>query len=155
MQAYDFRKLGKEITGLNRWQSELARRLNINVRTVQRWSANGLPDEKASSICAELGVPHLLAKHLDQFPRDEWLISRNADTSRLYITHCRWPRFVARILPIEPTSSDKPYDLSTEPVFKNDYLILCEFTWIDPKNRSNSVLQHWIGEAADEAYKAA
>ena len=78
------------------WQSEIARRLSVDSRTVRRWIAIGATpgwvDGKLAEMIGSVDV---------SWPRDEWLIGhvveRHGVVDRKYITHLQPPRFVARI----------------------------------------------------------
>lgn len=51
-------KLGREITGSNRWKRPLARRLSVRPRIVRRWAdGHPIPDWAAEKIRSECGTP--------------------------------------------------------------------------------------------------
>ena len=75
------------------WRDIIAHRLDVSVRTIERWGKNGLPADKAGGILADLGLkPEDIPDYL---PRDKWAIAQGEGHS--YVLHLHKPRFCARI----------------------------------------------------------
>lgn len=75
------------------WRHIIAHRLDVNIRTIERWAKNGLPADKAVRILVDLGLkPEDIADYL---PRDEWAIAQGEQHH--YVLHLHKPRFCARI----------------------------------------------------------
>lgn len=117
------------------WQTAIARRLNIEPRTVRRWiQAGETPawvDQKLANLMGGLTA--------SPWPRDEWIIGDGVTgdgRNREYIMHVAPPRFVARIVAVDehdaPEDSDLPADIVSGTVYRADpETLLCEIDWID------------------------
>lgn len=138
MTAEEFRALGLALYG-HGWQSALARALDVNIKTVQRW-ANGAVDlnknEWLLGKLAEL-TGSKEAVNAAEFPRDEWIIGDGArkdlDGARAeYIIHTKFPRFIARIVDESGDAPEQAADTLTGVVYALDEnTVLCEFVWHD------------------------
>ena len=61
------------------WREIIAHRLDVNIRTIERWAKNGLPEDKAVRILADLGLkPEDVQPYL---PRDKWAIAQGKEHS--------------------------------------------------------------------------
>ena len=118
------------------WQSAIARRLGVDSRTVRRWLAvDGPLPEWVGEKLAELmgGVAP------GPWPRDEWVVGDavGADGRRReYVVHLAPPRFVARVVALDPDGQpeqpEEPADVSSGVCYAvDDATLLCEIDWID------------------------
>lgn len=134
------------------WQSAIARRLDVDARTVRRWLASGeIPAWVDTKLAALTG-----AADLSPWPRDEWLVgdTRGADGKRReYIFHMQPPRFVARVVMVDSLSQmaypqEEPADLVSGIIYSAESdTVLCEIDWIEPVAPGEHV--KWLEAAAD------
>lgn len=134
------------------WQSAIARRLEVESRTVRRWLQSGSTPEWVDGKLAEMiGVTAIAP-----WPRDEWLvgdgISPDGQAKREYIMHMQPPRFIARIVACDeagiPDASEHPADAASGTVFQaNEETLLCEIEWIDEVTPGEHVM--WLEAASD------
>src|SRR3546814_7141487 len=78
------------------WQSEIARRMGVNRRTVVRWLKDGQTPEWVDDWFAD----KMGGTDPSVWPRDEWVIGDGVTGDgrrREYIVHVMPPRFIARI----------------------------------------------------------
>ncbi len=114
------REIGERLHGA-RWQSAIARDLNVNDRRISKWLSG---DPVPSGIWAELAA---LEAGRRAWPRDEWIIGTDAEGERDYIIHTRAPRFMARFV-----SEDAAYDIEGLTYETAGGEVICEIAWIDP-----------------------
>ena len=113
------------------WQSAIARRLDVEPRTVRRWLAAG-----AIPGWAETKLGEMIGKSeaAGAWPRDEWIVG-DAPARREYVYHARPPRFLARIVACDadglPEASEEPADVVSGVVYSSGDYILAEIVWID------------------------
>lgn len=135
------------------WQSAIARRLGVEPRTVRRWIAAGqIPDWVEQKFGEMIG-----AADIAPWPRDEWMMGDTATATggrREYIFHMQPPRFVARIVEVDPfgapVSAESPADTVSGVVYESDGLgiVLCEIDWIDAVNPGE--VARWLEAAVDQ-----
>jgi hypothetical protein len=137
------------------WQSAIARRLDVDSRTVRRWLAAGETpawvDEKLQTFMGKLET---LA-----FPRDEWIVGDSATSDgrrREYVIHTAPPRFVARVVAVDddgqPEPAEEPADVISGVVYSAGDAVLCELAWIDqPKAGQITALLEAAVDAVDRA----
>lgn len=133
------------------WQSAIARRLDVEPRTVRRWLAAG----KTPTWVDEKLLEMIGATDLAPGPRDEWLIgdARGQDGKRReYVVHLQPPRFIARIVACDddgnPEPSEAPADVISGVVYAIDEgTVLCEIEWIENVAPGEHV--KWLEAAAD------
>jgi hypothetical protein len=114
------RTTGERLHGA-RWQTALARDLNVSDRRVRQWLAG---DPIPAGVLRDL---ERLETEKRGWPRDEWIIGTDAEGSREYIIHTRAPRFVARL-----AQEDGHADLLTGITYAcGSGETLCEVAWID------------------------
>lgn len=134
------------------WQTAIARRLEVEPRTVRRWLAAGEIPGWVDAKFAEMTG----ATDIAPWPRDEWLIGDGAGfggpgARREYIAHLQAPRFVARIVACdeqgEPLASEQPCDKARGVVYTSGDYVLCEIAWLDTIAPGEIV--KWMEAAAD------
>jgi len=134
------------------WQSEIARRLDVESRTVRRWLKQGSTPDWVDDKLAEM----IGATDISPWPRDEWLIgdgiSPDGTARREYIMHMQPPRFIARVVSCdddgEPETSEEPVDAVSGTVYQaSEETILCEIEWIDTVAPGEHVM--WLEAASD------
>lgn len=117
------------------WQSEIARRLGVNARTVRRWIAAGeIPDWAEKQLRELIG-----GTSATPYPRDEWILGDGISERpnlREYLIHTAPPRFIARVVGVDdnmrPLRTEEPYDINSGVVVYTDIGgFLCEVEWID------------------------
>lgn len=105
------------------WQSAIARRLEVDSRTVRRWLAHGIPDWAAARLAELIGSTDIAAS----WPRDEWIVGQGPDLRREYIVHTMPPRFIARVAGEDDTDADEISGI----VYASGEDTLCEILWLD------------------------
>ena len=133
------------------WQSAIARRLNVDSRTVRRWlKAGEIPGWVDDRLKEMIGA----ADHTG-WPRDEWVlgdIRTENGGRREYIVHLQYPRFAARIVTCDENGAavekDQPADLVSGVVYQiSPEECFCEIDWINPVKPGEVV--KWLEAAAD------
>lgn len=133
------------------WQSAIARRLGVEPRTVRRWLASAdFPPDIETRMGGLIG-----AGDISPWPRDEWLVGDAVGEDghrREYVMHLHPPRFVARVVAIDPDgdpeTDEQPADVVSGTVYQADQeTVLCEIDWIDDVSPGERV--KWLDAAAD------
>ena len=116
------------------WQTKIAKKLEVEPRTVRRWVQAGETPEWVEVKLAQLmGMTSLNTV----WPRDEWTFGDTFTERgrRSYIVHLQPPRFVARVVALDddgsPEKSEMPADIASGVVFTDSSQALCEIAWID------------------------
>lgn len=132
------------------WQTAIARRLDVEPRTVRRWLTAGETPPWVDQKLAEM----MGATDMVPWPRDEWMIGDAVGEDgrrREYIMHLQPPRFVARIVQCDdggqPVKSEYPADVLSGIVYSSDDAVLCEIDWIEPVAPGEHV--KWLEAACD------
>ena len=152
------------------WKIQLADKTGINMRTIQRWSANGVEDDTINRILSQLNISD--ARRQMIWPRDEWLFSRRIiededlvadETIRYYIIHTLYPAFIARVIKLDtdlkPISDEGAVDMLNGiiHVSPSQHLMLCEIKWIDQPSHREAEMTALFERAAiiycDDAMK--
>ena len=137
------------------WQTKIARKLEIEPRTVRRWlAAEEFPEWVEGRLAQMTGQ-----QDLAPWPRDEWLIGDTVGLDgrrREYIAHLQVPRFVARVVECDtaglPAADELPADVISGVVYAIDIeTVLCEIAWIDEV--APGEIAAWL-EAAGDAVDA-
>jgi hypothetical protein len=88
----EFRAAGVALFGPG-WQTRMAERFHVSVRTVRRWASGERPlPERIEQAFLALVNPEAFERSAP-----EWVIGSGAAGASLYIVHCHAPRFVARV----------------------------------------------------------
>lgn len=122
MTAADRLRLAGEQLHGSRWQSALARDLNVSDRRVRQWLAG---ETIPPGVWLEIERLLTVSKG---WPRDEWLIASDAEGLREYIIHTCAPRFIARMA----HDGDDADTLTGATYACQSGEILCEIVWMDP-----------------------
>ena len=111
------------------WQSEIARRLGINNRTVRRYVSGKAP--VSGGVAADL--LKLLGEHAPQIIHAEWIFGEGVD-NRNYLIHTRHPRFTCVVLDQNDQTYNFDHDAGVQ--YEFDDSVLCGFLWHDkmPEN---------------------
>ncbi len=116
------------------WQSAIARRLDVDRRTVTRWLSDDATPAWADTRLSEL----MGGQGPAVWPRDEWVTGDTVGgdgRTREYVVHLQAPRFVARIVACDedglPEAEELPADVVSGTVYSSDGYVLCEIEWID------------------------
>lgn len=134
--------------------SEFARRIPVNYRTLTRMLAGEAPimPRTEAAIRAMLGVTDAATP---DWPRDEWIMGEGPPPRRReYVIHTRRPRFIARVVAIDllqdvPEPNEEPVDFGGVNYDAGDSR-LCEIAWIDPAPADPTALRSLIDRAADQ-----
>lgn len=132
------------------WQSAIARRLEVDRKTVQRWlKAGAAPpwvDEKFAEWTGQTDIA--------PWPRDEWIVGEaigGDGKRREYVVHVQPPRFVARVVAVDdagaPLPEEEPADVLSGVVYSSADYLLCEIEWIEPVPPGE--VTQWLEAAAD------
>jgi len=154
MQPKDFISLSIAYLGTTiDWQVKIAKILDVNPRTIQRWKKGDTPIPE--SVIKELET--LIGSDKFVTTRNAWLHGK-AENGHEYIIHAHYPRFIARVvivdndtgLPYDPI--DYPADTKTGVVYKaNDdgetTELICELQQIDKIPIDQ--MTDWLEEASD------
>ena len=133
------------------WKTAIAKRLDIEPRTVYRWLQAGETADWVDGRLAEL----MGGLGAAPWPRDEWVIGDGVTAdgrAREYIIHTVAPRFIARIVAVDddgaPEDGEVPADIVAGVVYQaNPETLLCEIEWIDEVDPGS--VTHLLEAAAD------
>lgn len=150
MTPSEFRAFGlAAYGGAEGWQTALAARLGVQVRTVRRWASgqSRIPPGVVAELTAQTGG--------GGWPRDEWIVGEgmpDADGHRReYIVHATAPRFIARSVEVDdggPVPAEQPTDFNGVVYAAADDTDLCEIVWIDPPPLDQDELRSLLARAA-------
>lgn len=118
------------------WQAALARRLDVDQRTIRRAVKDGPTDRLAAALLRLLGdgVPVRVPA--------EWVCGDGSD-GREYLVHTMAPRFLCLVL-TEDEYDD--FEHQTDGDYQVDDCWLCGFQWIDRRPENIAL---WMERAAD------
>lgn len=118
------------VGGGHGWQSRLARRLDVNDRTIRRAVANGPSDSLARLLLEVIG------EVAPQGVLPEWILGTGND-GREYVIHTYRPRFTCRIV----AQGDDYDEASDDGVkYQNGDDMLCQFVWHDTRSDNLAAL---------------
>ena len=150
MTKEELSALGLALYGYG-WQSYLARALDVNIRTVQRWKSGDVPvpDWVEGEIKKITGAD--VAAN-PEWPRDEWISGaghpHEAGGTREYLIHAHHPRFICRVVELDELTEEPEVDEGDVDISGISYCsgndMLCEFVWLDappPSNKLTDLLE--------------
>jgi len=124
------------------WQVRVAELMGVNLRTVQRWTKDGIPARIAGDLFQRLGVDDEQVNDIKNLHQDNWFLADGAG-NRKYIICLQPPRFVARVVydgEAENTISGLSYN--------NDDFTIFNIRWLDtppPPRIQNEKIEETAG----------